>query len=92
MMMRRPEEANEEFAAWKLWVGNNCTWLYIGSQVTIIIIIIVIIIIIIIIILILIIDSQAAWAIFVVSLFFSKFGNVKLGSEESSPEYNNASW
>ena len=29
----RPEEANSEFAAWKLWVGNNCTWLYIGSQV-----------------------------------------------------------
>ena len=32
-MPTRPDEANEEFAAWKLWVGNNCTWLYIGSQV-----------------------------------------------------------
>ena len=28
----RPQEANAEFAAWKLWVGVNCTWLYIGSQ------------------------------------------------------------
>ena len=24
-----PEEASEEFAAWKSWVGNNCSWLYI---------------------------------------------------------------
>ena len=31
--MVKPEEANIEFAAWKTWVGNNFTWLYIGSQV-----------------------------------------------------------
>ena len=39
-----------------------------------------------------IIVNQAAWAVFVVSIFFSKFGNVKLGAEGSRPEYNNASW
>ena len=77
--MTRPEEANEEFAAWKLWVGNNCTWLYIGSQVIKFTIVIKVI-------------HQAAWAVFVVSLFFSKFGDVKLGLEGSTPEYNNASW
>ena len=27
--MVMPEEASEEFAAWKSWVGNNCSWLYI---------------------------------------------------------------
>ena len=30
----RPEAANAEFSGWKAWVGTNCTWLYIGSQVS----------------------------------------------------------
>ena len=79
--LTRPEEANEEFAAWKLWVGNNCTWLYIGSQVIKFTIVRTLKVL-----------HQAAWAVFVVSLFFSKFGDVKLGLEGSTPEYNNASW
>ena len=79
--LTRPEEANEEFAAWKLWVGNNCTWLYIGSQVIKFTILKTLKVL-----------HQAAWAVFVVSLFFSKFGDVKLGLEGSTPEYNNASW
>merc|ERR1719234_2146937 len=61
-----PQEANAEFAAWKLWVGVNCTWLYIGSQ--------------------------DAWAVFIIYLFFSKYGSVRLGPEGSTPEYNDASW
>ena len=81
-MPTRPDEANEEFAAWKLWVGNNCTWLYIGSQVIVVPVPVAHIF----------GWDQAAWAVFVVSLYFSKFADVKLGSEESTPEYNNASW
>ena len=64
--MMMPEEANAEFAAWKLWVGVNFTWLYIGSQ--------------------------DAWAVFIIYLFFSKYGSVRLGPEGSTPEYNDASW
>ena len=61
-----PEEASEEFAALKSWVGNNCSWLYICAA--------------------------DAWIIFMIIIYFSKYSNIKLGPDNSEPEYNDATW
>jgi len=61
-----PEEAQAEFAAWKFWVGNNFSWLYIGAT--------------------------NCWIIFIVVVYNSKYGDTKLGPDNSTPEYNNATW
>ena len=64
--MVMPEEASEEFAALKSWVGNNCSWLYICAA--------------------------DAWIIFMIIIYFSKYSNIKLGPDNSEPEYNDATW
>jgi len=61
-----PDDANAEFANWKTWVGNNFTWLYIGSQ--------------------------DAWAVFIIIVYLSKYSSIRLGPDDSKPEYNDASW
>jgi len=38
------------------------------------------------------IGSQDVWFFFVVYIFFSRFGYLKLGTESSVPEYSNSSW
>jgi len=38
------------------------------------------------------IGSQDVWAAFIVVIYFSKYGNIKLGKDDSVPEYNNATW
>ena len=50
--MLLPDSANAEFASWKSWVGNNFTWLYIGSQ--------------------------DVWAVFIIIVYLSKYGSIKL--------------
>ena len=90
----RPQEANAEFAAWKLWVGVNCTWLYIGSQDAWAVFIIY-----------LFFRSSFPFTptdvtsiaclfkiVLINVVLYSKYGSVRLGPEGSTPEYNDASW
>lgn len=35
---------------------------------------------------------QDLWAIFLVVVYFSKYGNMKLGKPDDKPEYNSATW
>ena len=84
----RPETANAQFSGWKTWVSSNFTWLYIGSQVSpkkschsIILNISTNVF-----------DLQDAWMLFLIYLAFSKFSQVKLGADDSVPEFNNITW
>ena len=84
----RPETANAQFSGWKTWVSSNFTWLYIGSQVSqkksfysIILYISTNVF-----------DLQDAWMLFLIYLAFSKFSQVKLGADDSVPEFNNITW
>jgi choline/carnitine/betaine transport len=36
--------------------------------------------------------STNIWAVFIVMVYFSKYSDIKLGKEDSVPEYNDASW
>jgi len=38
------------------------------------------------------IGSQDVWAVFIIIVYLSKYGNIKLGPDGSKPEYNDASW
>jgi len=38
------------------------------------------------------IGSQDIWAIFIIVVYLSKYGKIKLGPDDSEPEYNDASW
>jgi len=38
------------------------------------------------------IGAQDGWALFVGYLYFSKYGNIRLGREDSRPEYNDLTW
>jgi len=38
------------------------------------------------------IGAQDGWALFVIYLYFSKYGNIKLGREDSVPEYPDLTW
>jgi choline-glycine betaine transporter len=38
------------------------------------------------------IGSQDAWAVFIMIAYLSKYSNIKLGPNDSKPEYNDASW
>jgi len=38
------------------------------------------------------IGSQDVWAVFIIIIYFSKYSNLKLGKDDSVPEYNNATW
>ena len=38
------------------------------------------------------IGTQDVWAVFVVILYFSKYANIKLGSDDEEPEYNDATY
>jgi len=38
------------------------------------------------------IGSQDIWAFFIIVIYFSKYSNIKLGKDDSVPEYNDASW
>ena len=38
------------------------------------------------------IGSQDAWAVFIIIVYLSKYSNIKLGPDDSKPEYNDASW
>eukprot|EP00088_Acartia_fossae_P056450 TRINITY_DN6574_c0_g1_i10.p1 TRINITY_DN6574_c0_g1~~TRINITY_DN6574_c0_g1_i10.p1 ORF type:complete len:871 (-),score=132.30 TRINITY_DN6574_c0_g1_i10:960-3572(-) len=38
------------------------------------------------------IGSQDIWAVFIIIICFSKYGNIKLGKDDSVPEYNDATW
>ena len=35
---------------------------------------------------------QDGWALFVAYLYFSKYGSIRLGREDSRPEYNDLTW
>ena len=35
---------------------------------------------------------QDGWALFVGYLYFSKYGSIRLGREDSRPEYNDLTW
>ena len=77
------DEAKEEFTWWKTWIGESFTWLYIGSVVStyeendy----------------LYLTTSSQKVWLVFVAVIYFSKYSNIKIGPEDSKPEYNDATW
>ena len=35
---------------------------------------------------------QKVWLIFVAVIYFSKYSDVKIGPDDSEPEYNNATW
>ena len=37
-------------------------------------------------------DLQDAWMLFLIYLAFSKFSQVKLGADDSVPEFNNITW
>ena len=37
-------------------------------------------------------DLQDAWMLFLIYLAFSKFSQVKLGADDSIPEFNNITW
>ena len=38
------------------------------------------------------IGSQDIWAVFAIVLYFSKYGNIKLGKPDDKPEYNDVTW
>ncbi|RMX43654.1 hypothetical protein pdam_00016947 [Pocillopora damicornis] len=38
------------------------------------------------------IDTQDAWAVFIIVLHFSKYGNMKLGKPNEKPEFNDATY
>jgi len=38
------------------------------------------------------IGSQDVWAVFIIIVYLSKYSNIKLGPDDSEPEYNDASW
>ena len=35
---------------------------------------------------------QKVWLVFVAVIYFSSYSDVKIGSDDSKPEYNNATW
>eukprot|EP00116_Pleurobrachia_bachei_P001104 sb/3461366/ len=38
------------------------------------------------------VGSQDVWALVIIVIYFSKYGNMKLGKDDEEPEYNDASW
>ena len=36
--------------------------------------------------------AQKVWLVFVAVIYFSSYSDVKIGSDDSKPEYNNATW
>ena len=77
----QPDDAKAEFVSWKKWIGVSFTWLYIGAMVG---------------------ESfkfsfikktlQKFWILFVLVIYLSKYSDIKIGPEDSKPEYNDATW
>ncbi|XP_063675063.1 uncharacterized transporter Mb0941-like [Bolinopsis microptera] len=38
------------------------------------------------------VGSQDVWALVIIAIYFSKYGNMKLGQDDEVPEYNDATW
>jgi choline-glycine betaine transporter len=38
------------------------------------------------------VGSQDFWALVIIIIYFSKYGNMKLGKDDEEPEYNDATW
>ena len=79
----QPDDAKAEFVSWKNWIGVSFTWLYIGAMVSWQVS-----------------DRvslikktpQKFWILFVLVIYLSKYSDIKIGPEDSKPEYNDATW
>ena len=79
----QPDDAKAEFVSWKKWIGVSFTWLYIGAMVSCPLSLG----------LVLFKETlQKFWILFVLVIYLSKYSDIKIGPEDSKPEYNDATW